>query len=135
MRHLLTMTLTSVLLTSCVHQPERSIPVFPVDGQLFIDGQPGIGASIEFHPLSRLSSENYFLCSVREDGHFVPTQKDGAIGLPAGRYRLVIRQPNGSFGDRDGSDVELPKSMQEIEVKETVNLLPPIKIQRARQPR
>jgi hypothetical protein len=132
---LLLNSLLVIVLAGCVQEIERSTPVFPVDGQLFIDGRPGVGVSLEFHPLSSASSDNFFPCLVKEDGHFVPTQKDGAIGLPAGRYRIVIKQRESVSGNMEERELELPKTHQEIEVKETINLLPAIKIRSTSQSR
>lgn len=123
--------LSAVLLlgvSGCRQEAERREAVYPVDGQLLYDGSPAQGALITFHPAGEGWPDLVMTAEVRADGHFVPVQPDGAVGLPEGKYAVTfIWERNGE--DRFTGRYAAPsRAILEVDVKPTINLLPPIRI-------
>lgn len=101
--------------------------VYPVDGQLYYQGKPAVGACVTFHLLDAPNQQS-FTCEVGTDGHFVAKQTDGAIGLPEGNYALTLEWPPGE-ADRFAGRYSSPSSpLRNVKVESTVNLLPSIKL-------
>lgn len=118
---------TLVLLAGCA-EPARNVAVFPVDGQLFVAGQPASGATISFHPINSQSNSSIATANVRPDGHFMPVQAHGAAGLPEGTYRLTVTWTQGGEDRLQGKYADVTKPIAQITVQPTVNLLAPISI-------
>jgi hypothetical protein len=122
--------LCSLTIHGCSKSNDRAVAVYPVDGQLFVGGQPAVEAVVVFHPTVSEANAVVVTAEVGLNGHFIATQPDGAAGLPEGDYRLTATWPDGD-GDTDRfngkySDPEQP--LMEISVKPTINLLPPIRL-------
>lgn len=113
--------------SGCGQAASRSAAVYPLDGQLYYQGKPAVGALITFHPLDG-EQHQQLTCEVRTDGHFVATQSDGALGLPEGNYALTLEWPAGA-ADRFAGKYSTPSSpLRTVKVESTVNLLPPIQL-------
>ncbi len=118
-------------LSGCGEPEVRPFTVFPVDGQLLIHNKPAQGTMVNFH---RLDAQDETLpklwCSVvKNDGHFVPLQDDGAVGLPPGKYALTLDFPDLPENEKFKSQYSAPdKPVTTIVVKEGINFLPPINL-------
>lgn len=65
-------------------------PVGPTKGTVtFDDGSPVQSGSIEFR---RESDEMRFASRISADGNFQPVDKDGSVGIPPGKYDVVVVQ-------------------------------------------
>ncbi len=107
------------------------VAVFPVDGQLLFQNKPAKGAVITFHSTLADDKEGQktWLATVKDDGHFVPKQADGAIGLPAGEYVLTAEWKVEPSGDQLNGKYASPDTpLTRITVMESINFLPPINI-------
>lgn len=130
------LTLVAFLLLSlsagCSEEELRpAAAVFPVDGQLLFQNKPAAGAVITFHSLATADYEGQkmWLATVKDDGHFVPKQPDGAIGLPAGEYTLTAEWKVEPSGDQFNGKYASPETpLTKITVMESINFLPPINI-------
>ena len=120
--------LLSVSLFGCQSGAERAVAVFPVDGQLLHLGQPARGAVIAFFEADNESSKPISEAVVKDDGHFVPVQADGAIGLPAGRYILTAVWDQAGTDRFGGKYASRDSPLTTIQVRESINFLPPIKL-------
>ena len=120
-----------VAVVGCARPVARTVPVFPVDGELFVGGKPAIGAEVTFVPEGEGPGAKGATVKVRVDGHFVPTQPDGAIGLPEGDYALTVRWPDGQ-GPLGSTASGSSMSIGRCSVKPGVNLIPPISMGRQR---
>ena len=74
------------------------------------------------------AAETMVEAEVRADGHFVPTQPDGAIGLPAGEYVLTARWEQAEQDRFGGKYSDPEKPFATIRVTEGINLLRPFKL-------
>ncbi len=102
-------------LAGCASRPvENRLPCVPVQGELFVGGQPAAGAELLFQPLDA-SAERWLAgmphALVRDDGTFaVETYetKDGvADGAPEGEYIVLVKwltKPTVPQGERAGDD-------------------------------
>ena len=67
-----------------------SPPVGPISGVVrFEDGSPVQSGSIEFR---RLTDQERFSSRIAPDGSFTPSDSDGIVGLPPGKYEMVVVQ-------------------------------------------
>lgn len=101
-------------------------PVFPVDGRLFVGGKPAAGAVVTFHPQG--GETPAIDAVVRDDGRFVPTRSDGAVGMPEGAYVLTVSWPPGKDDRLGGKYSDPGRPVTTLTVKPGVNLLPPISL-------
>ncbi len=115
-------------LTGCGQEPDRRFAVFPVDGQLLVDGQPAVGAVVTFHPQGSELIDVVTTATVRDDGHFVPSQADGAVGLPEGPYKLTVVWDDGGSDRFKGRYANPDQPIGEVDVQPSINLLAPIKL-------
>jgi hypothetical protein len=107
------------------------VPFFPVCGELTVNGQPGAGAFIRFHPVTPvgLSKGNKPFARAGADGRFAVTTYDTGDGAPAGEYRVTIIWPEdpearGPSPDRlNGRDAAPEKSELRVTIKEAENTL------------
>ena len=111
----------------CDQATPRSVAIYPVDGQVVYQGKPATGAVITFHPLDSVEQPP-LACEVRANGHYVPTQADGAIGLPEGSYALTLQWKEGQTDPFAGRYAQPSSPLLKVKVESTVNLLPPIKL-------
>lgn len=120
------------LAAGCSEEEVRPpVAVFPVDGQLLFQNKPAKGAVITFHSTLANDKEAQmtWLATVKDDGHFVPKQTDGAIGLPAGEYVLTAEWKVEPSGDQLNGKYASPETpLTRITVMESINFLPPINL-------
>ena len=115
----------------CGRTAARTFAVYPVDGELFVDGKPAVGIVVTFVPEAGQPEVRGSTATVRSDGHFIPTQPDGAIGLREGANDLTIQWPSGQ-GPGGGTASDPPTSIGSCTVNPGVNLIPPIRIGKPR---
>lgn len=89
------LVMAGLLLTfaSCTTESER-VPVHPVRGKLFVDGEPAEGAIVVFHTTasSRPKTTNPH-GRVQADGSFQLTTYESEDGAPAGDYVITVFWP------------------------------------------
>src|SRR4051812_4567692 len=79
------------LLSSSCSKGEAKKPVFPVEGQLFIDDKAAANATIIFHPVDESLTDGVKpRATVGKDGSFKLTTYTADDGAPAGEYRVTI---------------------------------------------
>jgi hypothetical protein len=92
-RRLLHGTLVALLpfaALSCGGAEDR-LPVYPVRGQLFVDGKPAAGAYVLFHPSSDADTQaTRPRGQVTQDGTFVLSTYGANDGAPMGDYVVTI---------------------------------------------
>jgi len=115
----------------CARPVARTFAVYPVDGELFVDGKPAVGVVVTFVPEAGQPGVMGATATVRSDGHFIPTQPDGAIGLREGRYDLTVQWLSGQ-GPSGGTASDTRTSIGSCSVKPGVNFIPPIRIGKPR---
>jgi hypothetical protein len=79
--------------------------VFPVRGEVFVNGRPAAGAVVVFHPEHEPADPNgpRPRATVRADGSFELGTHAAADGAPAGSYIVTVAwRPGGGEGDRLG---------------------------------
>ena len=110
--------------SGCSRQEMQTVAVFPVDGQLLIAGKPAVGAVVSFLPTGGAAPRTPIEAVVREDGHFAPTQPDGAIGLPEGEYALSLRRAAAA------NPPAQEEALGSVTVKRGVNFMQPLRLAR-----
>ena len=91
--------------TGCLYStggtPADPRPVFPVRGQVFVNGRPAAGAVVVFHPEHEPADPKgpRPRASVRADGSFVLGTHAAADGAPAGNYVVTVAWRPGGVGD------------------------------------
>ena len=111
----------------CSNSNSRSgaVPVYPVEGRLFVGRKPALGAVISFKP----DGEGPMVTAkVHDDGRFVPAQTDGAVGLAEGRYSLTATWEEGGADRFAGKHADPTKPLARLTVKRGFNLIPPIQL-------
>lgn len=121
-------TLCAVLIPGCTQNSNRTVAVYPVDGQLIFRGKPAVDAIVAFHPTVTDGSSVTTTAEVDFNGHFVVAQPDGAVGLPEGVYKLTATWPDDDRDRFNGKYADPAKPLLEISVKPGINLLPPINL-------
>ena len=124
---LFVMLLASNCFSGCSNSIARQVPVYPVDGQLYVDGKPAVGALVTFHPTGGNATPSKEVV-VRADGHFVATQPDGAVGLPEGTYSLTATWPESGTDRLAGKYADKASPLAQVTVTSGINLIPPIKL-------
>jgi hypothetical protein len=117
---------------------EPRVPVFPVKGEIVIDGQPTPGAFLVFHPVGQTGRDVLKPRGrANNDGTFQVGTYGSADGAPVGQYKVTVEYT--PLVDRDG-DVRagpnvVPSQYSKAEttplsadVKEGENSLPRIEI-------
>ena len=119
----------SAMLAGCQREPPRSVAVFPVGGQLFVEDEPAEGAIVTFH---RVEDEEFMEVAtsvVQIDGNFAPVQADGAIGLPLGDYVVTAVWNDESGDDRwEGQYAAPEQPLRRLTVGESLYILPRISL-------
>jgi len=116
-----------VALVSCSREDVRTLSVFPVDGQILIAGKAAEGAIVVFEPKTDRAGSRRVEAVVRTDGHFVPAQPDGAVGLPEGEYGLMLRRPAIAGRTREETSAQ-EEAIGSLLVVPGVNIVPPIRL-------
>ena len=95
--------------TGCLYPaggpPADPRPVFPVRGEVFVDGRPAEGALVVFHPEHEPTDPKgpRPRATVRADGSFVLGTHAADDGAPAGNYVVTVAwRPDGGEEDRLG---------------------------------
>lgn len=122
-----TVLLVALALPGCSNPPSRpdAVTVYPVEGRLFVGGKPAAGAVVSLHPGG---GGTPVTAKVRDDGRFVPTQSDGAVGLPEGAYSLTATWTDGGKPRLAEKYADPAKPIARLTVRPGVNLMPPIKL-------
>jgi hypothetical protein len=87
--------LTAIACTvGCGRKQRPRLAVFPVSGQLRVDGRPAGGAEVYFQPRQPIAGLSTTpMAKVDGDGNFAPGTYFAHDGLPAGDYDLLITWP------------------------------------------
>jgi hypothetical protein len=107
MRHYIGVVLAvglAALLAGC-GQPKGGdrVEVFPVTGEVFVDGNPAVGATVNLH---KDNAPVPSTATVDATGKFVIATYGQADGAPKGTYKLTViwPAPEGISGRLDGPD-------------------------------
>jgi hypothetical protein len=118
---------------------DKRKPVFPVRGQVLVDGRPAENAIIIFHSLDPPGSsrEPRPRAVIGPDGRFEVTTYEPNDGAPAGNYRIsVIWKTKSLVGDSDEKNLLPVRYMSprtsglSATVEEGPNDLPPFQLTR-----
>ena len=86
----------ALLLSSCGSHSDRKT-LYATKGELFVSGQPAVGAMVVFHPQSADSPEEWPTgfphAVVAEGGKFVVGTYDDHDGCPSGNYIIEVTWP------------------------------------------
>ncbi len=87
------------------------MPVYPVRGKVFIDGQPAAGADIVLYPTTPLTDmdADYPRAGVANDGTYAIGTYGQADGAPAGRYMVSIYK--GGDSSDEGPQFKKPRTV------------------------
>jgi hypothetical protein len=85
------MAIVAALLSGCARNTRK--PVFPVRGQVFVDGKPAAGATLFFNPVEPDPDAVAPFAVVDAGGSFSLTTYLTFDGAPAGEYVVTIRWP------------------------------------------
>src|SRR3954453_17284542 len=81
-----------VLLLGLAGCGSKNRPVFPVSGQVQVDGRPAPGALVIFHPVGDRGPEAVHpLGTVDDQGRFTLTSYTKGDGAPEGEYQVAVR--------------------------------------------
>lgn len=128
-----------LIAASCSSESAGRVPVFPVRGECFVNGEPAERAIVIFHPISasepKTTNPNG---RVQADGSFQLTTYESGDGAPAGDYAVTIfwpEPPKSPIAHPDMGPDRLKNrymnpgtSKIHITVKEGENLLHPIRL-------
>jgi hypothetical protein len=94
----------AALLSSCARNTRK--PVYPVRGQVLVNGKPAAGATVFFFPVESDPDAIAPYGVVDADGSFSLTTYLTFDGAPAGEYVVTIRWPGAPHrpGDEPGPD-------------------------------
>ena len=79
-----------VLLAGCNRTPAEWLPVFPVEGQVLLEGRPMPGALVIFHPQGGGPKAPRPTAHADKDGKFRLTTYTKQDGAPAGPYSVTV---------------------------------------------
>jgi hypothetical protein len=123
-------------LAGCGEDGDPRPEVFPVTGQLTVNGEPAAGARIVLHPASgedfdQQGSRPFAI--VNQDGSFAVTTYEEGDGAPAGDYRVgviwIADPASTNSWDKLGHRFVNPeRSDLKVTVKPEPNQLEPLKI-------
>src|SRR5437016_1941611 len=86
-------------LASCARNPRK--PVFPVRGQVTVDGKPAAGATVFFYPVESDPDAIAPYGVTDANGSFTLTTYLTFDGAPAGEYVVTVRWPGPPKGTDD----------------------------------
>ncbi len=89
-------------------------PVYPVRGQILVQGQPLPQAIVTFHPVGASTDDLRPSAQTDDQGYFTLTSYAGGDGAPQGEYAVTVTCFR-SFTDRNASEGD----------ESTRNVLPP----------
>ena len=90
----------AALLPSCERNTRK--PVFPVRGQVLVDGAPAAGATVFFYPVETDPDALAPYGVTDADGSFTLTTYLTFDGAPAGEYVVTVRWPGPPKRGEDG---------------------------------
>lgn len=130
--------LSVLALTSC-KKKDGKLPVFPVKGQILIDGNPAKDVLISFWPAKIEEGLHAYSPSAQtdENGYFTLSTYNPGDGAPAGEYAVTIEWPVGFsivsnqwHGDHlQGKYKDQNNSQIKIKIEPKPNELAPIRIE------
>jgi hypothetical protein len=77
----------------CGGEDVNRVPVLPVRGKVLLDGEPAVGAYVEFvqtNP-SDVTRNLRPTCRVGENGEFILSTYGPGDGIPEGKYYVIVR--------------------------------------------
>lgn len=115
------------ILIGCSSYESRTdaVPVYPVEGRLFVGKKPAAGALVSFHPEGE---GKVVTTTVHDDGRFTPTQGDGAIGLAKGTYAITATWPEGKTDRFAGKNADPTRPLTRVTVQGGFLLIPTIQL-------
>lgn len=127
-----------LLLIGCANEEQRPT-VYPVRGELYVNGQPAEGALLSLHPADGVNFDTRGSrpwSIVEADGSFVVSTYASDDGAPVGNYRVSVvwwNNPNAANPvDRLSGRFANPKQSQwHVQVSAADNSLEPHRIQGA----
>ncbi len=71
------------------------VPVLPVRGKVLLDGNPAVGAYVEFVQTNPTDATRKIspTCSVDEQGDYLLSTYTAGDGIPEGEYSVLVRWP------------------------------------------
>ena len=71
------------------------VPVLPVRGKVLLDGDPAVGAYVEFVQTNPTDATRKIspTCSVDEQGDYLLSTYTAGDGIPEGEYSVLVRWP------------------------------------------
>ena len=81
-----------------------------------------------FHPEGDNDQGLAYTAIVRDDGHFVPTQQDGGVGLPEGSYVLTVTWSEEEIDRFEGKYGDPEQPIAAVKVTSGINLLTAIRL-------
>ena len=80
-------------LISCGGGDENRVPVLPVKGKILLDGEPAVGAYVEFIQKNPTAATTNIspTSSVDENGDFLLSTYAMGDGIPEGNYHVLVR--------------------------------------------
>ena len=128
----------TTMLGACCSRPDGRLKVYPVRGQVFVNGKPAAGATVFLHPLGQWDTPAMKPNGkVEADGSFRLSTYVSGDGAPAGDYAVTVRwgklNPLGGKAGPNKSPGRYsdPKtSMLRARVKEVSNELEPFRLTR-----
>ena len=99
--------------SGCSEKPplRKSAPVYPVSGQVSVDGERAIGAQVTFHRVGETDPKAIKPFAIVEgDGWFRPSTIDSFDGAPAGDYLVTVTWP--TIKVEGGEEIEGPDRLQ-----------------------
>jgi hypothetical protein len=120
MRHpgALALVVTATMLGCAKSEPER-LSVHPVSGQITLNGKPAAGATIVFHPQTKIDAPAP-RANADKNGNFSVTTFNTADGAPAGEYVVTIdwRQTVHKDGDYVAGPSLVPAKYQQAKTSD-----------------
>ncbi len=105
-----TWLLFALLFTSCGGSDGDHVKVYPVSGNVYVNGQPAAGAKVECYAVNDptlLPLRPHAITG--KDGSFKLTTYKTGDGAPAGTYALTVKWP---APPKSGSDAEGPDRLK-----------------------
>jgi hypothetical protein len=92
-----------------------SIELYPVSGEIFLDGEPATGVSITLIPKGDTKGQSSFGV-VEGDGTFRLKYVDGSDGCPAGSYSAIFMK----METPDGSPIPEGKTAMDVGARDVI---------------
>lgn len=79
----------------CGGEDENRVPVLPVRGKVLLDGEPAVGAYVEFRQKNPADASRKIspTCTVDEKGEYLLSTYAMGDGIPEGEYSVLVRWP------------------------------------------